>query len=310
MSLAVQAPGIAMMVPSGIIATILAARLMAGQRQIPSLLEAVPSLSLIIVLILFSNSISAELLLGWTTGVGMFAYLLTLLLADRSAVNELWPKQFRLSIPNNSQSRNIALVLVAQIIFSVGGMVMDQVCAASLPNEQNAVVAYANRLLMLGTGLGATAIGRAVLPVLSEAWMQDETVGRHLAWRWAIILLCSGLLAGLVGYFLAPLGVNLLFEHGNFTSADTYAVTSVFRAGLLQFPFYFSSLILAQSVVVMRQFWCLLLANIAGVTSKILVVALFLKTQGVNVIMFGTASMYFVVLFSLVLFHLFGGKRS
>jgi peptidoglycan biosynthesis protein MviN/MurJ (putative lipid II flippase) len=104
-------------------------------------------------------------------------------------------------------------------------------------------------------------------------------------------------------FSFVPFVVRVLFEHGNFTAGDTEAVSNLVRAGLLQLPFYFASLILAQGAVVERRFGLLLLANLVGVIAKLVLVLVFLKTQGVILLMYGTAVMYGM---SLVVF---GGAR-
>lgn len=287
-AVAQQAPGFALMVPTGIVATILAARLMAGKRQINSLFEAIPSFTLIIALLLFEGQIAASPLLSWATGLGMFAYLGALLIADRSAIGELRPKRGRLALPSRERRREITLIIAAQTIFVLGGMLLDQLAAARLPVDQNATLAYANRLLMLVTSLGATAMGRAVLPVLAEARLEGRGQEYTLTRRWGGYLFFAGLLAYGIGYLLAPLGIRILFEHGEFTAQDTARVAEVLRAGLLLLPFYFSSLILSQSVVIQRRFGLLLVSNSAAVASKLLILYLFLDRWGLPLIMYAT----------------------
>ena len=193
--------------------------------------------------------------------------------------------------------RGILLVVTAQIVFSLGGTLMDQIAAATLSPGDNATLSYANRLLMLATGLGATAIGRAVFPVLSLA--EAEGKGDELLLRWIKVLLAGGIAVALLGALLSPVVVRLLFQRGAFTEADTQAVAGLLRLGMLQLPFYFASLIMAQGVIVRRRFWLLLVANGLGVGTKFAIVYLFLARFGVQVLMYGTMAMYAVALVAL-----------
>lgn len=289
--LARQAPGLALMIPPGAMAAVLAARLMAGRRQIPALFEGIPALFLSIAILGFGWMVSVSALLAWVTAAGMLGYFLALVLADPSAL--------RGGVAHRAAAvrAGIVLVVTAQIVFSLGGSLMDQIAAATLSPGDNATLSYANRLLMLATGLGATAIGRAVLPVLSMA--ETEGQGDALLLRWIKVLLVAGGALALAGWVLSPLVVRVLFQRGAFTEADTQAVTALLRLGLLQLPFYFSSLIVAQGVIVRRRFGLLLLSNGLGVATKLVLVFLFLDRYGVEALMYGTMAMYAVALLAL-----------
>ncbi|WP_083697995.1 MULTISPECIES: lipid II flippase MurJ [Salipiger] len=290
LAVSVQAPGFAFMVPSGVIATIISARLMASRRQINSLLEAIPSFTLISGLLIFERHLAANSLLAWFTCLGMFGYLGALLLADRSAFQEFRPRRMALELPSSSRLQEIGLILAAQTAFVLGGLFLDQLAAASLPYDQNATLAYANRLLMLITSLGATAVGRAVLPVLAEARLEGKGQEFELTRRWGINLFMAGVVSYGLGYFLAPVGVRILFEHGEFTPQDTKNVSDILRAGLMVLPVYFLSLMLSQSVVVQRRFGLLLISNLAALACKVVIIMFFLEKWGLPLIMYATVA--------------------
>lgn len=289
-SLSHQAAGIALMVPPGIFATILAARLMAAKRQINSLFEAIPSLVLIVGLLLFEKQLAANTLLAWLTCLGMFAYLGALVLADISAVVELSPRRLRPSLPSRGRVGEVGLILSAQSVFVFSGVFLDQLAAAGLPPGDNAALSYANRLILLITSLGATAVGRAVLPVMAEARLEGRGHEYVLTRRWSAYLAVFGVISCLLGYLLAPTVIRILFEHGEFTAHDTQQVVEVLRVGLLMLPLYFPSLILAQSVVVQRRFVLLLSANTLASVIKISILWLFLDRWGLPLIMHATVA--------------------
>jgi putative peptidoglycan lipid II flippase len=293
-----QAAGLALMIPPGVAGAVLAARLMASRRQISALLEAIPALFVSVCILTFGMVLDAGALLGWATAIGFLLYFGALILADRNVLKASAPRPLRV----DNFNQHFAILLLAQIFFSLGG-VLDQLAAATLSQEQNAAVAYANRLLMLVTGLGVTAVGRAVMPVLSEAWGSNSEEGKRLQHRWLFILFAGGLAAALVAFPLVRIVVRMLFEHGNFAAGDTEAVSSLVRVGLLQLPFVFASLILAQGAVVERRFGLLLLANLLGFIAKLLLILVFLEGQGVVVLMYGTTAMYCISLLVL------GGAR-
>lgn len=293
-----QALSLSLLILPGVLASILVATLIAEGRQLSSLLEAIPSLVIVATLYVLSEYLLPATILGWGTAVGFAAYLGALMFVQRRLLRGMVP---RLSWPGLSAAgaAPIAVLILAQAVFSLGGAVADQIAAAALPDNQNAVISYANRLLLLITGLGATAVARATLPVLSRMFVEDVAAARGLAYRWALGLTGAGLALALLGYLLAPLGVRLLFERGSFSAQDTAAVSAALRVGLAQLPFYFGSIVLAQAVVVTRRFRRMLLANSLGVATKVAILYLYLPQGGVTVIMLSTASMYLVTTIAL-----------
>lgn len=108
-------------------------------------------------------------------------------------------------------------MLIGQFFISLVSLV-DQFVAARLGTGELAALGYANRILSLVLGLGATAIGRAMLPVLSQAHVRGNRSLNRIARRWAGIMFGAGFFAMAVGILLAPQIVELLFQRGQFAS--------------------------------------------------------------------------------------------
>ena len=140
----------------------------------------------------------------------------------------------------------IGILSFGQLLMSLTNLV-DQYMAAGLGEGTIATLGYSNRILALILGLGATAVARATLPVLSQAVAKgDLAFARHLAGRWSKLLLIAGAAAAVAGWWLSPLAVKLLFERGAFNAGNTAEVARVFRYGVIQLPFYFSAIVLVQ----------------------------------------------------------------
>jgi len=117
--------------------------------------------------------------------------------------------------------------------------------------------------LMLAMTLGATAVGRAILPVLSDA-DRSRTDSVALSLKWSNGLLWLGLVAVIVGWFVSPLLVKLLFERGAFNATDTARVSHAVRFGLMQIPVYVAGMVLTQFAVSQRYYsWLLHCAFLA-----------------------------------------------
>jgi peptidoglycan biosynthesis protein MviN/MurJ (putative lipid II flippase) len=142
--------------------------------------------------------------------------------------------------------RALGVFMIGQLIMSLGTP-LDQYFVAGLGDGAIATLGYANRVLGLLVSMGAVAISRATLPVLSELLSAgDKLRARSIALKWSLVMLAIGSVMVVVAWLLAPMVVKLLFQRGAFSAASTVAVASLFRWGLVQIPFSFAVLVLVQ----------------------------------------------------------------
>jgi putative peptidoglycan lipid II flippase len=182
-------------------------------------------------------------------------------------------------------------VLAAQAILSVT-ILVDQFFAARLGEGAISSLGYAGRLLGLVNGVMAIAVTRATLPVFSRAMPADPPRIRKVAFHWAAVLALVGAIAALVGWVSAPSIVRVFFEHGTFGAADTEAVATLFRFGLLQLPFYFASLVLVSLHSSRGGYGVLVLGGVLGLTVKVTAIWLLVGVFGLKAIMMAAAFMY------------------
>ena len=232
--------------PAGVLmllAALFSAQLLARERHANTLLEAAPALSVLLALLVWPIGGGYAPLI-WGTLCGLLLQVVALAwLMDRGGFRPA--VRWRFDHPAWSDfRRSVGTLVVGTLIMSVVPPI-DQLIAARLGEGSIASLSYASRLLALGLGLGATAVARAILPVLSEHG-EPLHVRARLARQWFIGLLAAGLLAALLGWLLTPLAVRLIFERGAFTAEDTDRVAGVVRFGLSQLPFYFSGIVLVQ----------------------------------------------------------------
>lgn len=223
-----------------------AARLMARERQINTLLESVPAATILLFVLSWPDTGDiGPMLWGTLLGVAVQTAWLGRLAHKLDGESALpcftrrsphWPQLYK------------AISVMAAGQFVMGLIVpLDQYYAAQLGDSAIATLGYANRLLSLILGLGAMAISRAALPVLAELQATGESVRAHsVTLKWAALMLAVGILVAALGWLFAPFVVELLFQRGAFSAQDTVIVTKVFRYGLIQMPFYFSGLLLVQ----------------------------------------------------------------
>lgn len=280
--------GLALLAPLGTAISLFSAWLLAAGRHRNTLFEAIPALTLLLFLLLPPGWMPEPLLWGTVAG---FALHMAALAAPLRLRGELpAPALARRSPAWQGFWAGIGIMAVGQVMTSATNLV-DQFLAAGLNPGALSTLSYANRVLALLLGLGATAISRATLPVFSAA--QDEQAVKTLALHWAAIMLILGVAALAVMWVLAPWIVHLLFERGAFTPADTQAVTQILRLSLWQLPFYFSGLVFVAALAAQQRYGEITFIGIVNFAVKILFAFLLVRFYYLEGLVISTALMYF-----------------
>ncbi|MFM0630082.1 murein biosynthesis integral membrane protein MurJ [Paraburkholderia xenovorans] len=262
------------MAPVGIVMLticVYAARLQAREKHVNTLLECVPAVVLLgFVLVWHDPSSPVPLILGSTLGFLLQAVILGVL--SGRADNIRARLSFSVSSPQwPHMYRAVGVFMIGQFIMSLATP-LDQYFVAGLGDGNIATLGYASRVLGLLVSMGAVAISRATLPVLSELLSAgDNARARSIALKWSLFMLAVGCVVAVVAWLLAPMVVKLLFQRGAFSAADTVAVSGLFRWGLIQIPFYFSVLVLVQLLASEGRFKAM--AGIAAANFAVKVVA-------------------------------------
>jgi putative peptidoglycan lipid II flippase len=292
-------PMMVALAPLGILVSLFSAWMLSSGRHANTLLESVPAIAILVaVLVIPQNGVEP---LVWGTLAGFIMHSLAL------ASPLAWKRELEIPRFTSRSSQwpsfwqGFGVMLIGSGLGSFNGII-DQFFAAKLGVGAITTISYANRILALILGLGATAIGRATLPVFSRMKSKNTEQLQRVAMFWVWLMLAIGVVTMIISWWLAPWIVKLLFERGAFTVADTIVVTDIFRYGLGQVPFYFPSLAL---VTLLASHGKQKLIAISGATN------LFVKTGanyflipllGVKAILLSSGIMYMVSLFLLYWF--------
>jgi peptidoglycan biosynthesis protein MviN/MurJ (putative lipid II flippase) len=273
-------------------AGLMAIRLQSMQRHSYALAEAAPALGIFLFVYLASSRSDPQTLV-WGTLAGAVAQVAWCSRLSQRTEGTLG------GLTLLHRSPQWAGMYGALSVMAMGSVVMglttpvDQLFAARVGEGSVASLGYANRVISLLTGLGALAIARALLPVLSEAAAAGQfALGRAQAVRWAWLMLGAGAVTAAIGWKVAPWGVSLLFERGSFTAGDTSLVADILRAALLQLPFYFGGIVLVQWISVLGRFRLLLYVAVAAIVLKTALNAALIYPFGTAGIAMSTAAMY------------------
>jgi len=264
--------------------------LLAEEHHTNTLLEIIPSLVLAGFVMLWPITQSIDPLV-WGTAIGFMMQTLGLYFLLKSTKIPTKP-YFSFSSPGwKVLKQSVGLVLFAQIILSFtdpAGMYI----ASTLGPGNASGLGYSTRILSLFLTLGAVAVGRAILPVLSNS---DRDIRNHsrLALQWSLLLFLAGLIAAIITWFMSPQLVKVLLERGAFTAEDSASVSDAVRFGVLQFPFFFSGMVLAQFFISIGNFKIILLSAIIALAMKVVFSLLLSPIYSYSGIILASLPMYF-----------------
>ncbi|PSJ17968.1 murein biosynthesis integral membrane protein MurJ [Nitrosomonas supralitoralis] len=283
--------GLALLAPLGLLVSLFSVWMMTAGRQANTLLEGVPAIVLLVAVLIFPSGGAEPLIWGTVVGVAFHLVSLAFPLARRGEIelpcfklkSSQWPVFWQ----------GFGIMVAGQALMSFIGIV-DQFFAAHLGTGAIATLSYTNRILALLLGLGAMSVSRATLPVFSRVQAQggDGLHLRSVAVHWVRIMFVLGVATMIVGWWLAPWAVKLLFERGAFIARDTQAVTEVLRYGLVQIPFYFAGLVLVSLLASQRKHKLIATSAIVNLFVKVIANFVFIPLMGINGIISATAVMY------------------
>lgn len=290
-SLATFSKGLSPLMGGGMLIGLFSAQLLAVERHANTLYEGIPAI--IVMLFVLSWPVGGQQmpliaggLLGLVLHVGA---LIWLLIRSSNAVTPV----FRFDSPAWRGFRGaIGIMVIGKVVMSFTAPV-EHYIASGLGEGSIATLNYANKLLALLLGLGATAIGRAILPVLSaQNTVNDRS--RRLAFQWSGLLFVFGLVLAIAGWLLSSHGVQLLFERGRFTAEDTANVARVLQYGVSQLPLFFAGIVLVQYFASAGRYWVLFVTSVTALLVKAISSYYFAMSLGVAGIALGTTAMYLV----------------
>ena len=278
-------------IPLGVMAHLGSVLLMARGRHTNSLLEGAQPLTLLVLLLLLSSGDIFVLIAG--TLLGALAQLaLTTAMVGRGTIPAR--PQFSFTSPAWAEfGAGIGLMLVAQLALALAPVV-DQLFAADLGVGAISSLGYSNRVLGLFLALGATAVGRATLPIFSRLRQTNPAALVPLARRWCLLMLAGGAIVWLLCWGASGWIVQLLFERGAFNHRDTLAVSGVLGWGLSQIPFYYAMLVGSMAVLSLGMFRMAALLAILSLLVKTVLSFLLVPSLGLPGLMLSTSATWAV----------------
>jgi len=203
--------------------------------------------------------------------------------------------------------------MVAAAFLMGGTTLVSQSMAAMLDPGTVSALAYGNKLTGLILGIGAVAVGTAVLPHFSRmVTMMDWQGLRHTLGTYTRLLLFITLPVTLAFMYYSEPIVAMLFQRGAFTETDTHVVSQVQAMYLLQVPLFILSMLFVRLISALKANQVMLWGNIINLSICIGLTYFLMQRFGVVGIALATSLMYLVstVFLSLVSLRLLKKKAS
>lgn len=292
--------------PLGLLITFsafIAIRLQASREPTYTLWEVMPSFGVAVFLLIgIAPQDPRPLVWGTLIGAIVQVFILLGIAKARGVLGKALPLNFS-SERWQPIYQSLGILLMGQVLLTLS-IPIDNAFASRLGEGAIAKLSYANRLISLFTAMGATMIGRALLPVLSESVARKEIAlaRRHsLQWTATIWVICA--LAVLIGWLIAPALTTWVFQWGAFTSADAEQVATLFRLALLQLPFYCAVVAFAQWFAAIKRYDIIPKSAFISFFVKIVLNYLLVQPFGIIGIPIATVALY--VCFSALCFFQF-----
>lgn len=174
---------------------------------------------------------------------------------------------------------------------------VDQAMAAYLPGGSVSALNYGNRVVALGVALLAVAVSNSILPYFSQQTAAHDWQGcrRTAALYFKGALAVTIPIAVLLIILSHPI-VDLLYQRGAFSSADTLVVSRVQQALAVQLPFYVAGMVYVRLLSALRANRCLLWTACINLPTDLVLDYIGMRFGGVVGIAAATSVMYAVAM--------------
>ena len=183
---------------------------------------------------------------------------------------------------------NYLLVVIAG---GLGGSAffVDQIMAATLQKGGISAVQYAFKVITVFTGIAAISFGNVLLPIFVECNSRTNKKDMSFLLRSSFkkIILMTVPFAILLFVF-GELGIQWLYQRGNFVASDTELVFEIFRGYTIYFPLYVLYYVLIRYLSSTNEYKKLLYLSVFSIFSNITLNLALIEFYGLSGIVYST----------------------
>ena len=189
---------------------------------------------------------------------------------------------------SNKIKNNYLLVVIAG---GLGGSAffVDQIMAATLQKGGISALQYAFKVITVFTGIAAISFGNVLLPIFAEYNSRTNKKDMSFLLRSSFkkIILMTVPFAILLFVF-GELGIQWLYQRGNFVASDTELVFEIFRGYTLYFPLYVLYYVLIRYLSSTNEYKKLLYLSVFSIFSNITLNLALIEFYGLSGIVYST----------------------
>ena len=185
--------------------------------------------------------------------------------------------------------------MVAGALIMGSTELVDKSMAAALATGSVAALSYGNKVILFVLGLAATAIGTVMLPFFSKMVVEEDwqNVRKTIGFYFGLIFGIS-IPAVFFIYWLSEPLVQIIFQRGLFTSADTQLVSSIQAFFSFQIPFYIAGIMLVRLISSLRANHILMWGAVINLVCNVGLNILFIFLMGIKGIALSTSVVYLI----------------
>lgn len=255
-----------------------------------------------IAILLFIQYKKTVYIMAVGTVIGFILEMGLIAISLRQHGFSLWPSWSGMTPELREVVRQYRSIAAGVFLMASTGLI-DQAMAAKLGSGNVASLTYANRIVAVILGIGAVALGTAVLPYFSKMIVLKDWGGVQRSFRLYTFLVLSTTIPLTLAMiiFSEPL-VRFLYEGGEFTAQDTSLVSRLQDFYVLQIPFYLVFILEIRLISALKFNQVILGLTLLSLILNITLDVLFISYWGLAGIALSTV---FVYIFSLVYLSIF-----
>ncbi len=284
------------MAPIFILISLFSVLIMASGSKVNTLMDSLPAIILMLFLTFFISSNLDKLMIAT-----LFGFLLQLLCMIIFWYRTTQKIEIRFSFASPAwveSKKNFSIMLFSSLLLATVTL-LDQFFSVNLSAESVSLLNYANKLLIVILAFGGLIIQRTFLPDFSLMNSEGNLFSRD-AFFWFVLIFFSSLILSLFFFIFSEQILKLLFLRGNFSESDLNEVIPIFNFGLIQVPFYLSSLVLIQFFLSKKLVLIVAASGILAFLVKIPLNFIMLDSFGLKGLNLASSLMY-IISFSLIL---------
>ncbi|MCL2913166.1 hypothetical protein L2725_05125 [Shewanella corallii] len=196
-------------------------------------------------------------------------------------------------------------LIVGQVLIS-STTIIDQLIASNLYTGSLSSISYATKVSSIFMVIVSLAITRAMLPIISKSIaLPNNPVDKAYILKWCLGLFFLGGIITTVCWIFSYEIIEIIYFRGEFSENDIVLVSKLLSISVLQFPFYFSAMVLVCFYNAKRMYKVIMFSGVVGFIAKLSFYYINRASFNSELIMLSTVFMYITTFLFLLILLIF-----